>query len=783
MKRAGLILLPSIWIFTICAYPQGYTPPSDTRLNLLQADDLVFKIDTNRLNVITAGRISRNLEELPLTTYVISHEEILRNQYTSLIDVLNALPGITTAQPGYGELGESFQIWGLTGNLYTKILINGQPVKPSVVSGMPIGSQLPIRQADKIEVVYGTSAAVYGADAVSGVINIITKKAGKGTFVRGDLSLGEDGYSYFNFFLGGKAGKNNNILNYSFYGSHFDHSRMNLGHSDQDIYNPLNYYQQRGQTFNIGGEEMEAIELNEAILRSNGVDPGNFIDSIYGKNYEGTLTQPEVESLSTGSHMLGLQLEFRGVGLSYDKMYRRSHSSLGLSPVFYKYNNPQNYWGENIHRFTVGYRKEFNRFASSTQLCNLIYRMDNNSNMGVTFIERTDKVFRYSASDDFIIEQVFSGTPVKNLELIAGGSYQQSGNLPVTNYLSTPFDKKQYQAYDLSVPSTDSILGNFGLNPVNYNNLSGFLQFYYQLEKLRFLGGIRFDRNTLYGNNSSPQLGILYRSGGLFSAHLSYGRAYKAPPSSIVFQSLAYPGENGLINYQVIPNRVLKPEKFNSLELGFTIPVFREKARIRQTFFYYRITDHIMPKTLPMSDFDYANPVNDSVKTWINNRESVSNVLGSQTTLRFDDLIKSVGLDAEISLSFLNRQDHLPDVMEIAREYLTLMPRHSGKIKLSLYPLKKLYLNVESHWMTSWLRVLIPFENLYNELFDDADGYYSMNILASYYLSNDLNVFVKAINLFDEKYGSVNATIQEENLVYNPQMRRSIRFGLSYRFN
>jgi outer membrane cobalamin receptor len=783
MIRAGIILFPLSWIFTLCAFPQADTAGSHTGLDLLQAGDLVFPTDSNWMNVISAGRISKNLDELPLTVYVISHEEILRNQFTSLIDVLNALPGITTSKPGYGELGESFQIWGLTGNLYTKILVNGLPVKPSVVAGMPIGSQLPIRQAEKIEVVYGTSAAIYGADAVSGVINIITREADKGTFVRGDLSLGEDGYSYVNFFLGGKGGKNNNILQYSFYGSFSDYARMDIGNDDQDIYNPLNYYQERNQTFNIGGTAYEALEINESLLRRNGINPRDFMDQYYGKYYEGTLTQPDLESLGASSNMLGLHMKFRGIGLSYNKMYRRSHSSLGLSPVFYKYNNPQNYWGENIHRFTLSYVKEFNRFSSSTNLCNLVYRMDNNSNLGVTFLSNTDQVYRYSASDDLLFEQVFSGAPVKNLELVAGFSYQQSGDLPVTNYLLTPFDKKLYQPYDKTVASSDTVMGNFGLNPVNFNNLSGFLQFFYQLGGFRFLGGLRYDRNTLYGNKFSPQLGILYKSGGLLSANLSYGRAYKAPPSSIVFQSLAYLTEDGLIHYQVVPNRDLKPEQFNSLELGINRPMFRKRAMLNQTFFYYRITDHIMPQTLPMSDFNYPNASNDSVKTWINNGESVSHVLGSQTTLRFTNLVKSVHLDTELSLSFMNRQDHFPDVVNIAREYLTLMPRHSGKLKVSLYPVKNLYIYVESLWQTSWLRVLIPFEKLYKELFKDADGYYSMNVMTSYNLSENLSAYLKVTNLFDEKYGSVNATILEENLVYNPQLRRSIRFGLSYRLN
>lgn len=782
MLRTGTILIILSCITIKCIFAQVDTSFMGIEKDILQAEDLIFSIDSSRLKVISAGRISKNLDELPLTVYVVSHEEILRNHYTSLIDVLNSLPGITTSQPGTGELGESFQIWGLTGNLYTKILINGLPVKPSVVTGMPIGSQLPIRQADKIEVIYGTSSSVYGADAVSGVINIITKEAEKGTFVRGDISLGEDGYSYINFFLGGKGGKNNNILQYSFYGSKAEYNDMDVEYADEEVYNPLNYYQQQGITFDFGGTNYKPLELNESVLRQHAVDPNDFKSQYYGKYYEGSVTRPVMEAMASAAHMMGLQMKFRGFGLSYDNMYRRTHSSLGLSPVFYKYSNPQNYWGEAIQRITLSYTRDFNRFSSSTQINNLVYQMDHNSSQGLTFLSNTDKVYRFSASTDLMLEQVFSASLIKNLELVAGLSYQQSTNLPVTNYLWTPFDKRDYKALSERVISRDTILGSFGMNPVNFSNISEFLQFYYILKKFRFLGGIRYDINTLYGNRFSPQLGILYKTTKKFSFHLSAGSAYKAPPSSIVYQSLAYPLDADSIQYLVVPNRDLKPEKFSTLEFGIKRPIFK-RGMIHQTFFYYRITDHIVPETLPMSDFNYINPANDSVRTWINNNQSISNVVGSQTTLMFDDLIRAVHLNTEVSLSFLKRQDHLPNVMEIVTDYLSLMPKHSGKLKVSLYPVKNLYVHVESLWMTKWLRLLIPFEDLYNELFKKTDGYYAINVLTSYNISDNLGVFLKVTNLLDEKYGSVNATILNENLVYNPQLRRSIRFGLSYKLN
>jgi len=769
------IVACSFWVLPIAAQQEAGI--SDARLEVMEAYDLRFHKDTNRTKIISTGRFSKSLDELPLEVYVITHEEILRNQYTTLTDVLSSLPGIRSSQPGSGELGESFQIWGFTGNLYSKILINGVPIKPSGVTGMPIGAQLPIQQAEKIEVVYGNASAVYGADAVTGVINIITKDADQDTFVRGNVSLGENNYHYTNFTIGGKGGRNNNILHYSFYGSKAGLSDMNLGEGYEEAYNPLNYYQAKGETFSYNGNTYEPIEITEDVLAEAGVSVEQFTQEKYGASYEGSLTLPEIENMGSSSYMIGLQLRFKGVGFAYNNMYRRTHSSIGLSPVFYKYNNPQNYWGERIQRVHLSYEKEFRKFSSSTQLSLLSYAMDVNSSLGVTFNEFTDKLYRYAASNDFLFEQTFSASPLKDLEVIGGFSYKQSGALPVTNFLYNPFDEADYNLFKVEV-DLDSIADRFGYNPVSYNTLSGYLQSYYRAGKFRFLGGLRYDINSRYGQAWSPQIAILHKTSSRTSFRLSLGRAFKEPPLSLAYQSLAYPLDDE-VYYMVIPNPDLKPELFSTLEVGFKTTFFK-RLEFTQTFFLYRITDHIMPQKFATQDLDLWRAGNDSVRIWINNGEAISNVYGSMSTFRLDDISKSINLDAELSLTFQERRNVIPNVQELVQEYFDLNPRHIGSLKVSMEPMDRMYLNIESHWMSKWLRVLIPFEGIYSEIFGDADGYYAMNVLLSYRLSNSLNVYVNVKNLFDEKYGSVSATFLDENLVYNPQLGRHIRFGLSY---
>jgi outer membrane receptor protein involved in Fe transport len=669
-------------------------------MEVQEAGDLVFHPDSSRLKIISTGRFSKNLDDLPLKVYVISHEEILNNQYNTLTDVLNSLPGMRVSQPGSGELGETFQVWGFTGNMYSKILVNGVPVKPSAVTGMPIGSQLPVRQADKIEVVYGNASAVYGADAVAGVINIITKESEQDLFVRGDISLGQGNYYYTNFFIGGKGGRNNNILNYSFYGSISGLNDLYVKEGYEEAYNPLNYYRYREEPLTINGVEYPPGEIDEALIIEAGSSVEEFNDENYGPGYEGTLTRPEMENLGCASHMLGLQLRFKGIGFSYNNMYRRTHSSIGLSPVFFKYNNPQNYWGEVIQRALLSYERDFRRVSSSTHLSFLSFAMDNTSSQGVTFFEKMDKLYRYSVSNDLFFEQTFSVSPAKNLEVIGGFSYKQSGALPVTNFLYTPFDRADYNLFRVEV-NLDTISDRFGYNPTSYNNLSGFLQSY-------------------------------YRTG-----------------------------------------------KFSTLELGFKTTLLR-RLMIDQTYFYYRITDHIIPREFATAPLGLELAANDSVRIWINNREAVSNVYGVMTTLRVNDIIASVRLNAELNLTFQDRKDEIPDVVELVTDQLSLTPKHSGKLKITMEPLKRMYVNIESHWMTKWLRILIPVEEWYDELFAETDGYYAMNVLLSYGLSDNLKVYMKVTNLFNEKYGNVNAAFLDENLIYNPQLARYIRFGLSY---
>ena len=132
---------------------------SSLELNVLSIEDInQVKPLQKKQTIFTGLRTNANLEDLPITVYVVTKEEIELNGYQTLTEVLRTLPGIRVSLSGNALDGENFILRGHYGNTYAKILINDIPIRPSVVGAMPLASQLPIRQAERIEVIYGPSA-------------------------------------------------------------------------------------------------------------------------------------------------------------------------------------------------------------------------------------------------------------------------------------------------------------------------------------------------------------------------------------------------------------------------------------------------------------------------------------------------------------------------------------------------------------------------------------------------------------------------------------------------
>ncbi|BCO10380.1 vitamin B12 transporter BtuB [Desulfolithobacter dissulfuricans] len=134
--------------------------------------------------VVTATKTPHTLKDVPVETLVVDQEDIEQSNAQNVMELLSTVPGITTAVHDdiFGTYTWRASLRGLNFNDgYALILIDGQRVMGSGQSGgmgeYGIGlNQIPVEMIERIEVVKGPGSALYGSDAVAGVINIITRK-------------------------------------------------------------------------------------------------------------------------------------------------------------------------------------------------------------------------------------------------------------------------------------------------------------------------------------------------------------------------------------------------------------------------------------------------------------------------------------------------------------------------------------------------------------------------------------------------------------------------------
>ncbi|WP_421244790.1 TonB-dependent receptor domain-containing protein [Aeromonas sp. 601019] len=150
-------------------------------------------IPINPTLVITANRVEQPVSSVLAPVVVIDRAEIESRQVQSLPALLKTLPGVQiTTLGGRGHMSSLF-IRGTNSN-HSLVLMNGRPIA-AMVAGTPDLSQIPLGNIERIEYIRGPRAAVYGSDAIGGVINLITKtsaKNGSETHLKG--GAGSNGY-------------------------------------------------------------------------------------------------------------------------------------------------------------------------------------------------------------------------------------------------------------------------------------------------------------------------------------------------------------------------------------------------------------------------------------------------------------------------------------------------------------------------------------------------------------------------------------------------------------
>lgn len=156
--------------------------------------------------VVTGSRIVRDGSQAPTPVTAIATEALAQSAPSNIPDVLNKLPQFTgstsqnaggTFNAGSAPLGNYLNLRGL-GTARNLILLNGQRVPPTLNTNAVDANVLPQALVKRVDVVTGGVAAVYGSDAVSGVVNFIldTDYTGLKLTAQSGISSHGDAFSY-----------------------------------------------------------------------------------------------------------------------------------------------------------------------------------------------------------------------------------------------------------------------------------------------------------------------------------------------------------------------------------------------------------------------------------------------------------------------------------------------------------------------------------------------------------------------------------------------------------
>ncbi len=169
----------------------GYEPVT-IQVSLPSSDPLSVGLhrDLIQMNslVVTGTRTERYLKDVPVTTQVVKGEKLSDLGARDISEVLSEVTGVQVVE---NQFGTGVELSGFDSE-HILVLIDGTKMIGRVNGQLDI-AQIPVDQIERVEVVKGATSALYGSDAMGGVINIFTRRPENQWSINSDNSLGAYG--------------------------------------------------------------------------------------------------------------------------------------------------------------------------------------------------------------------------------------------------------------------------------------------------------------------------------------------------------------------------------------------------------------------------------------------------------------------------------------------------------------------------------------------------------------------------------------------------------------
>ena len=514
--------------------------------------------------VVTASGFEQKLVDAPASVSVVTREDLQSKPFTSLADALRDIEGIDVGS-GQDKNGNiSITMRGLPSN-YTLVLIDGRrqsdigDIGPNNFGNSQFMYMPPLEAIERIEVVRGPMSTLYGADAIGGVINIITRKELDTTHgsitlssnLQQDSQYGDDKKA--DFYLTGPTGARG--LTYAVRGSIYDRDESEPTYS-------------------------ENLPLPDG---STWVDEGSFGDKkiVAAKNW------------NLGATFNYAISEQQFVSLEYDIAKQRYDNTEGQTGTL---DSPVSLWrasGAGVIQPRVGYtpyqrveREQFvlahvGRFDIGTLTSSITTSRSENfgRSLPLTVQERSDLQLIW---DQAVIDQASSKpqlTDALSAQLQAQFLPRPSRTLKIDNLILDSKLESQYQNHYfviggqyLNAEMEDGVFGMYGDGfrdgtSQTHRQWAVFAEDSWEFHpQFTATAGARFDDHNIFGGEFSPRLYLNYRPTEQWTIKGGVSTGYKAPTPNQLFPGITGFGGQGVSPFVGTPD--LQPETSVNYEVA-----------------------------------------------------------------------------------------------------------------------------------------------------------------------------------------------------------------------
>ncbi len=321
-----------------------------------ETDNRLFEMSIEELmslRVTSVSKKEQKLSESAAAVFVITNEDIRRSGATSIPEVLRMVPGLQVARIDANK-------WAVTsrgGNGYFAnkllVLVDGRSVYSPLFSGVFWDLQdYPLQDVDRIEIIRGPGGTLWGANAVNGVINILTKssKDTQGTLVEAGVGTEERGFGTIRF-----GGKVDDQTHYRCYAKYLDR--------DEAVFASGNPAHDDWRASRGGFRVDHETEDNTFVLQGD----------VYNDNLGGTMTlvePPPVYSRDSNSDMVTGGLNILG---RWEHSFADA-SNLSLQAFYDRTKIDHSILNQKADTFDLDFQYRFHVLKSHEVICGLGYR-------------------------------------------------------------------------------------------------------------------------------------------------------------------------------------------------------------------------------------------------------------------------------------------------------------------------------------------------------------------------------------------------------------------------